>query len=126
MGERYQRVAIDSQKIETRTFNHNRTSRKDSNITENKKIERAYCRNFKEGRSKRINPMAQEINDNVDNGEKIWKLNRKLEKKFQAPYSIKMTEGIDHIYSKNIQKYYKTKLKTRECETEEEFNKKFQ
>ena len=51
--ERYQRVAIDSQEIETRIFNHNRTSRKDTNITENKKIERAYCRNFKEGRSKR-------------------------------------------------------------------------
>lgn len=37
--------------------------------------------------------MAQEINGNVDNGEKVWKLNRKLEKKFQTPYSIKMTEG---------------------------------
>ena len=48
----------------------------------------------KEGRSKRINCIAQEIRENADNGHKIWKVKRRLEKKVQTPYSITNTEGI--------------------------------
>ena len=36
---------------------------------------------YKEGRSKRINRIAQEIRKNVDNGSKIWEPKRRLEKK---------------------------------------------
>ena len=36
---------------------------------------------YKEGRSKRINCIAQEIRENVDNGGKTWELKRDLEKK---------------------------------------------
>ena len=36
---------------------------------------------YKEGRSKRINCIAQEIRENVDNGGKMWELKRDLEKK---------------------------------------------
>ena len=35
---------------------------------------------YKEGRSKRINCIAQEIRENVDNGGKTWELKRDLEK----------------------------------------------
>ena len=38
--EIYERAAKNTQKIEARIFNHNRTSRKDTNIRENKNIER--------------------------------------------------------------------------------------
>ena len=36
----YERAVKNTQKIEARIFNHNRTSRKDTNIRENKNIER--------------------------------------------------------------------------------------
>ena len=36
---------------------------------------------YKEVRSKRINRIAQEIRENVDNGGKIWEVMRRLEKK---------------------------------------------
>ena len=39
---------------------------------------------YKEGRSKRINHIAQEIRQNIDNGGKIWKVKRRLEKKVQT------------------------------------------
>ena len=42
--ESYQRAAKNSQKIERRIFNHRRTSWKDTNIRENKNIERTYHR----------------------------------------------------------------------------------
>ena len=73
---------------------------------------------YKEGRSKRINRIAQEIRENVENGSKIWEPKRKLEKKVQAPYSITNTEGIKSENRLDIQeeytKYYKKLLKTRE------------
>ena len=40
---------------------------------------------YKEVRSKRINPIAQERTENVDNGCKIWELKRKLQKKVRTP-----------------------------------------
>ena len=73
---------------------------------------------YKEGRSKRINRIAQEIRENVENGSKIWEPKRKLEKKVQASYSITNTEGIKSENRLDIQeeytKYYKKLLKTRE------------
>ena len=91
---------------------------------------------YKEGRSKRISRIEQEIRENVDNGGKIWELKRKLEKKVQTPYSITNTEGIKLKDRSDIQeeytRYYKKHLKTREPNnesvrmTEEEINKKFQ
>ena len=73
---------------------------------------------YKEGRSKRINRIAQEIRENVENGSKIWEPKRRLEKKVQAPYSITNTEGIKSENRLDIQeeytKYYKKLLKTRE------------
>ena len=73
---------------------------------------------YKEGRSKRINRIAQEIRENVENGSKIWEPKRKLEKKVQAPYSITNTEGIKSENRLDIQeeytKYYKKLLKTRQ------------
>ena len=64
-----------------------------------------------EGRSKRINRIAQEIRENVDSRGKILELKRKLEKKVQTPYSITNTEGIrfktDQIYKRNIQNILK-------------------
>ena len=90
----------------------------------------------KEGRSKRINRIAQEIRENVDNGGKIWEVKRRLEKKVQTPYSITNAEGIKLQNRLDIQeeykKYYKKLLKTREPDNEseriieEEVNKKFQ
>ena len=91
---------------------------------------------YKEGRSKRINRIAQEIRENVDNGSKIWEPKRRLEKKVQAPYSITNTEGSKSENRLDIQeeyiKYYKKLLKTREPDNQneriivEEVNKKFQ
>ena len=91
---------------------------------------------YKEGRSKRINRIAQEIRENVDNGGKIWEVKRRLEKKVQTPYSITNAEGIKLQNRLDIQeeykKYYKKLLKTREPDNEseriieEEVNKKFQ
>ena len=73
---------------------------------------------YKEDRSKRINRIAQEIRENVENGSKIWEPKRKLEKKVQAPYSITNTEGNKSENRLDIQeeytKYYKKLLKTRE------------
>ena len=89
-----------------------------------------------EGGSKRINHMAQKIRRNVDNGGKIWELERKLEKKVQTPYSLTNTKKIKLQNGSDIQeeysKYYKTPLRTREphneCERiiEEEVSKNFQ
>ena len=91
---------------------------------------------YKEGRSKRINRIAQEIKENVNNGGKIWELKRRLEKKVQTPYSITNTERIKLENRTDIQeeyaKYYKTLLKTRKPDNEseriieEKVNKKFQ
>ena len=49
---------------------------------------------YKEVRSKRRNRIAQEIRENVDNGDKIWEVKRRLEKKVQTPYSIINAERI--------------------------------
>ena len=90
---------------------------------------------YEEVRSKRINRIAQEIRENVDNGGKIWEVKRRLEKKVQTPYSITNAEGIKLQNRLDIQeqykKYYKKLLKTREPDNEseriiEEVNKKFQ
>ena len=90
---------------------------------------------YKEGRSKRIDCIAQEIRENVVNGGKIWKVKRRLEKNVQTPYSITNTTGIKLENRLDIQeeykKYYKKLLKTREPDNEseriiEEVNKKFQ
>ena len=79
---------------------------------------------YKEGRSKRINCIAQEIRENVDNGGKIWEVKRRLEKKVQTPYSILNAEWIILQNRLDIQeeykKYYKKLLKTREPENESE------
>ena len=90
---------------------------------------------YKEVKSKRINRIAQEIRENVDNGGKIWEVRRRLEKKVQMPYSITNAEGIKLQNRLDIQeeyKKYKKLLKTREPDNEseriieEEVNKKFQ
>ena len=66
---------------------------------------------YNEGRSKRINRIAQEIRENVDNRGKMLELKRKLEKKVQTPYSITNTEGIrlkiNQTYKRNIQNILK-------------------
>ena len=90
---------------------------------------------FKEGSSKRINRIAQERRENVDNGGKIWGLKRKLEKKVQTPCSTTNTEEIKLENRSDMQevytKYYKKILKTREPDNEneriikEEVNKSF-
>ena len=91
---------------------------------------------YKEGRSKRINRIAQQIRENVNNGGKIWEVKRRLEKKVQTPYSTTNTEGIKLDNRSDIQeeytKHYKTLLETREPDNEseriieEEVNKNFQ
>ena len=91
---------------------------------------------YKEGRSKRINRIAQQIRENVNNGGKIWEVKRRLEKKVQTRYFITNTKGIKLDNRSDIQeeytKYYKTLLKTREPDNEseriieEEVNKNFQ
>ena len=90
---------------------------------------------FKEGSSKRINRIAQERRENVDNGGKTWGLKRKLEKKVQTPCSTTNTEEIKLENKSDMQeeytKYYKKLLKTREPDNEneriikEEVNKSF-
>ena len=62
---------------------------------------------YKEVRSKRINRIAQEIRENVDNGGKIWEVKRRLEKKVQTPYSITNAEGIKLQNRLDIQEEYK-------------------
>ena len=73
---------------------------------------------YKEGRGKRINRIAQQIRENVNNGGKSREVKRRLEKKLQTPYSITNAEGIKLDNRSDIQeeytKYYKTLLKTRE------------
>ena len=90
---------------------------------------------YKEGRSKRINRIAQEIRENVTNGGKIWEVKRRLEKKVQTPYFITNAEGIKLENRLDIQEeykiYYKKLLKTRESDNEserilEEVTRKFQ
>ena len=91
---------------------------------------------YKEGKSKKINLIEQEIRKNVDTGGKIWQVKRKLEKKVQTPYSITNIERIKLENRSDIQeeytKYYKTLLKTREPDNEsegiieEDVNEKFQ
>ena len=90
---------------------------------------------YKEVRSKRINRIAQEIGENVDNRGKIWEVKRRLKKKVQTPYSITNAEGIKLQNRLDIQeeyKKYKKLLKAREPDNEseriieEEVNKKFQ
>ena len=91
---------------------------------------------YKEVRRKRINRIAQEIRENVNNGGKIWEVKRRLEKKVHMPYSITNVEGIKLQNRLDIQeeyKKYKKLLKTREPDNEseriieeEEVNKKFQ
>ena len=79
---------------------------------------------FKEGRSKRINRIAQERRENVDSGGKIWGLKRKLEKKVQTPCSTTNTEEIKLENRSDMQeeytKHYKKLLKTREPDNESE------
>ena len=91
---------------------------------------------YKEGRSKRLNRIVQDIRENIDNGGKIWEVKRRLEKKVRTPYSITNAEGIKLVNKSDIEKeykkYYKKLLKTREPDNEseriieEEVNKKFQ
>ena len=79
---------------------------------------------FKEGRSKRINRITQQIRENVNNGGKIWEVKKRLENKVQTPYSITNTEGIKLDNRSDIQeayaKYYKTLIKTREPDNKSE------
>ena len=78
---------------------------------------------YKDGRSKIINYIAQEIRENVDNGGKIWEVKRRLEKKVQTPYSITNAERIKLENGLDIQeeyKKYKNLLKTRESDNESE------
>ena len=101
-----------------------------------KSLKEPIAEKYREGRTKRINRIAQEIRENFDNGGKIWEVKRRLEKKVQTPYSITNTKGIklDHrLYIKEeYTKYYKKLLKTREPDNEsekiieEKVNKKFQ
>ena len=44
---------------------------------------------MKENRSRRIIKVAQQIKSNVDNGGKIWEVNRKFQRKNQTPHAIK-------------------------------------
>ena len=78
----------------------------------------------KEVRSKRINRIAQEIRENVDNGGKIWEVKRTPEKKIQTPYSITNAEGVKLQNRLDIQeeykKYYNKLLKAREPDNESE------
>ena len=46
---------------------------------------------YKEGRR---NHIAEKGRENVDGGDKIWKVKRKIEKKIQTPYSITNIKGI--------------------------------
>lgn len=56
------------QKIKTIIFNCNRTSRKYTNIRDDKSIERTYyIKKIKKVKVKRINRIAQEMRENADN-----------------------------------------------------------
>ena len=91
---------------------------------------------YKEGRSKKINHIAQEVRESVDNGGNIWEVKRRFQKKVQTPYSITSTKWIKLENRSDIQeeytKYDKKLPKTREPDNEsegiieEEVNKKFQ
>ena len=101
-----------------------------------KTLKEHIAEKYREGRTKRINGIAQEIRENFDNGGKIWEVKRRLEKKVQTPYSITNTKGIKLDHRLDIKeeytKYYKKLLKTREPDNEnekiieEKVNKKFQ
>ena len=101
-----------------------------------KSLKEPIAEKYREGRTKRINCIAQEIRENFDNGGKIWEVKRRLEKKVQTPYSITNTKGIKLDHRLDIKeeytKYYKKLLKTREPDNEsekiieEKVNKKFQ
>ena len=66
---------------------------------------------YKEGRSERINRIAQEITENVDKECKIWKVKKRLEKKLQTPYSITNAEGIKLENRLDILEEYKNIIK---------------
>ena len=87
-----------------------------------KTLKEHIAEKYREGRTKRINGIAQEIRENFDNGGKIWEVKRRLEKKVQTPYSITNTKGIKLENRLDIQekytKYYKKLLKTREPDNE--------
>ena len=92
-------------------------------ILERKKtLKEHITEKYKEGRSKRINRIAEEIRENVDNGGKIWEVERRLEKKVQTPYSITNAKGIKLENKLDIQeeykKYYKKLQKAREPDNE--------
>ena len=72
---------------------------------------------YKENRSKRINRIAQEIREHVDNGGEIWELKRKLEKKVQTPYFITNTKGIKLGNKSDIQEEYTKYKKTKNQRT---------
>ena len=44
---------------------------------------------MKENISRRIIKVAQEVKSNVDNGEKIWEIKRKVQRKIQTAHTIK-------------------------------------
>ena len=60
---------------------------------------------MKENRSRRIIKVAQQIKSNVDNGGKIWEVNRKFQRKNQTPHAIKdekTTESkVHHRFQRN-------------------------
>ena len=72
-----------------------------------KTLKEHIAEKYREGRTKRINGIAQEIRENFDNGGKIWEVKRRLEKKVQTPYSITNTKGIKLENRSDIQEYTK-------------------
>ena len=75
---------------------------------------------MKENRSRRIIKVAQQIKSNVDNGGKIWEVKRKVQRKYQAPHTIK-DEKNNRIESSSqileeYKKYYENLLKARQSE----------
>ena len=83
-----------------------------------------FIEKYKKDRCKKIDCIAQEVRENVDNGGKAWKLKRRLGKKGQTPYSIINTKGIKLKNRSDVQedytKYYKTLIKAREPDNESE------
>ena len=78
---------------------------------------------MKENKSRRIIKVAQQIKSNVDNGEKIWEIKWKVQRKNQTPYTIKnekTAESKVHQTLEEYKKYYENLLKTRQSETAEE------
>ena len=66
---------------------------------------------LKERRAAKISKVAESIKNNVDNGDKIWKVKRKLKKKEQNPHQIlnshgQKLENKDEIL-KEYARYYK-------------------